>query len=154
MERAFTHDEIRDEFAEGIAPGNGNQLHDPAIKEIDDPEDLLSPEELDREGEQEVEIETDAIEESSDPVALYLREIGSVPLLTREGEVQLAKEKEQGEAQVTEAVLSSPIAWRYVLELAEKVERAELSVRDVLLDMGEAEESNHLPADQNDETAR
>ena len=89
----------------------------------------------------------------NDPISLYLREIGSVPLLTREGEVQLSKEKEQGEAQVIEAVLSSSVALRYVLELAEKVERAELSVRDVLLDMGEAEESNHLPTDQDDETA-
>jgi RNA polymerase primary sigma factor len=87
-------------------------------------------------------------------VALYLREIGSVPLLTREGEVQLAKEKEQGEAQVNEAVLSSSVVLRYVFELADKVEKAELSVRDVLLDREEGEESKGPTIDHHDETKR
>ncbi|MGH7775454.1 MAG: sigma-70 factor domain-containing protein [Candidatus Binatia bacterium] len=54
-----------------------------AIEELEDPEDLLSQEEVDQVGEQETEIETEEIEKSSDPVALYLRDIGSVPLLTR-----------------------------------------------------------------------
>ena len=53
----------------------------------------------------------------NDPISLYLREIGSVPLLAREDEVQLAKEKEQGEVQVIEAVLSSSVALRFVLQL-------------------------------------
>ncbi len=136
MERAFKYEEIPDGVIED-SPGQLNELHDMAVEE---PEDLLSPEELDREGEQEAEIETEDIGGSSDPVTLYLREIGSVPLLTREGEVELAKEKEQGEAQVLEAVLSSPVALRLVLELGEKVERAELSVRDVLVHMEEDEE--------------
>lgn len=139
MERAFKDGAIHDEFAEEVSAGDGHQLHDTAIGEIDDPEDLLSPEELDREGEQEAELETEDIGGSNDPVTLYLREIGSVPLLTREGEVELAKEKEQGEAQVLEAVLSSPVALRLVLELGEKVERAELSVRDVLVHTEENE---------------
>lgn len=104
--------------------------------------------------EQESDFEGDRRGAVNDLISLYLREIGSVPLLTREGEVQLAKEKEQGEAQVKEIILSSSVALRYVLELAEKVERAELSVRDVLLDMGEGEESKDLPIDQHDETAR
>lgn len=147
MERAFKDGEIHDEFAEEVSAGDGHQLHDTAIGEIDDPE------ELDQEGEQETELETEDIGGSSDPVALYLREIRSVSLLTREGEVELAKEKEQGEAQVLEAVLLSPVALRLVLEFAERVERAELSVGDVLLDMGEGEESIDLPTGQDYETA-
>ena len=138
MERAFKYEEIPDGVIED-SPGQLNELHDMAVEELEEPEDLLSPEELDREGEPEAEIETEDIGGSSDPVTLYLRDIGSVPLLTREGEVELAKEKEQGEAQVLEAVLSSPVALRLVLELGEKVERAELSVRDVVVHTEEDE---------------
>ena len=136
------------------SPGQVIELRGRAIEELEDADDLLSPEETDQAGELETEIDTEDAEENSDPVSLYLRDIRSVPLLTRDGEAQLAKEKEQGEAQVMEAVLSSSVALRYALELAEKVERAELSVRDVLLDMGEGEESGDLPIDQDDETAR
>ena len=133
MERAFKDGEIHDEFAEEVSAGDGHQLHDTAIGEIDDPE------ELDQEGEQETELETEDIGKSSDPVALYLRDMGSVPLLTREGEVEVAKQMEEGEAQVLEAVLSSPIALRFVLELGERVERGELSVRDILVHTEEDE---------------
>ncbi len=153
MQRAFTYEEMPNAIIVD-SPGQVVALRDTAIEELEDPEDFLSPEETDRVGERETEIDTEDIQESSDPVSLYLREIGSVPLLTREGEVQLAKEKEEAETQVIEAVLSSFVALRYVLELAEKVERAELSLRDVLLDKGKREESNDLPIDQHDETAR
>lgn len=138
MERALKYEEIPD----GVIQDSSNQvnrLHDIVIENLEDPEDLLSPEDLDHEREQEVELDAEDIRESSDPVALYLREIGSVSLLTREGEVGLAKEKEQGEAQVLEAVLSSPIALRFVLELGERVERSELNVTDVLMDTKEDE---------------
>ncbi len=138
MERAFKYEEIPDGVIED-SPGQLNELHDMAVEELEEPEDLLSPEDLDHEREQEAELETEDTGGSSDPVTLYLREIGSVLLLTREGEVELAKEKEQGEAQVLEAVLSSPVALRLVLELGEKVERAELSVRDVLVHTEEDE---------------
>ena len=138
MERAFKYEEIPDGVIED-SPGQVDELHDIAIEDLEEPEDLPSPEELNREGEQETELETEDIEESSDPVSLYLRDIRSVQLLTREGEVQLAKEKEQGEAQVIEAVLSSSVALRFVLELGEKAERAELSVRDVLVHTEEDE---------------
>lgn len=153
MERAFKYEEIPHRGIED-SPGQMNELHDIAVEALDDPEGLLSQEEIDQVGAQETEIEKEDIEESSDPVALYLRDIGSVPLLTREGEVELAKEKEQGEAQVLATVLSSPIALRCVLELAERVKKAEVSVRDILGDMGEGEKSIDLPLDQDDETAR
>lgn len=107
--------------------------------DLEDQQDLLPPEEIDHEGEQ-ADLKREETGESSDPVALYLREIGSVPLLTRVHEVELAKEREEGEAQVVEAVLSSPIALRYVLELGDKVERAELTLGDVLVDIDQEEE--------------
>ena len=154
MEKAFQFEEVNDLLSGHVLTGETVGPRDIAMEGIEDEEALLAPEELDDEGEEGVEIKGDETGKGSDPVALYLREIGSVPLLTREGEVQLAKEKEAAETQVIEAVLSSFVALRYVLELAEKVERAELSLRDVLLDKGKREESNDLPIDQHDETAR
>lgn len=138
MERAFKYEEIPDGVIED-SPRQLDELHDMAIEELQDPEDLLSQQEIDQAGDQQTELEMEDIGKSSDPVTLYLRDIGSVPLLTREGEVQLAKEKKQGEAQVLEAVFSSPVALRYVLELGNKVERGELSVRNVVVHTEEDE---------------
>ncbi|MFQ5904145.1 MAG: sigma-70 family RNA polymerase sigma factor [Candidatus Binatia bacterium] len=156
MERAFQYKEVHDGGSGDVLPDQMKELDTTAIEEIGDQEDLLLTEELVYEGkekeDEEVELEREELDKSRDPVALYLREIGSVPLLTREGEVELAKEMEEGEAQVVEAVLSSPIALRYVLELGEKVENGELSVRDVLLDMAESDESIDLPTSQAGDT--
>ncbi len=139
MKRAFKYEETPDEILVD-SPGQVIELNDLAIEKLEDPQDLLSPEETDQVNAQETEIGTEDAEESTDPVFLYLRDIGSVPLLTRQGEVQLAKEKEQGDAQVMQAILSSSVALRYVLKLGEKVARAEVRMRDVLVDTEEDED--------------
>src|SRR6202022_2775591 len=63
-----------------------------------------------KEAEEEAEEEDDAFSKSNDPVRMYLRKMGSVSLLTREGEVEIAKRIEDGEKEVLEAVLHSSIA--------------------------------------------
>ncbi len=73
------------------------------------------------------------LEDTSDPVRMYLQEMGSVPLLTREQEVEIAKEIEAGEKEVREQVLSLPLTIRYLLELEEGIRNGELPER-VLLD--------------------
>jgi RNA polymerase primary sigma factor len=83
------------------------------------------------EAEEETEPESEA-DDGADPIALYLQEIGAFPLLTREGEIEVAKRKEEGETRIREEVYSSPLALRYVFELAEKVRRDELRIIDVL----------------------
>ena len=88
------------------------------------------------EEEKEVDVETDGdvAGKTGDPVRMYLREMGTVSLLSREGEVEIAKKIEQGEKQVIEEVLSSPLALRYVLELGEKLSRREIRVREIIKD--------------------
>jgi RNA polymerase primary sigma factor len=140
MEKAFQFEEVNDLLSGHVLTGETVGPRDIAMEGIEDEEDLLAPEELDDEGEEGVEIEGEETGKAGDPVALYLREIGSVPLLTREDEVELGKKKEEGETQVIEPVLSSSVALRFVLQLGQKVERGELSVRNVLAGTEEDEE--------------
>lgn len=115
--------------------------------EVEEQGDLPPPEEIDQDDEDEEDLKSEQTRQETDLTALYLRNIGAIPLLTREREVELAKAKEEGETQVGEAALSSPIALRYVLELGDKVKRAELSLSGVLMDIdgedGAGEPSSH-----------
>ena len=78
---------------------------------------------------------------SSDPVRMYLRKMGAVALLTREGEVEIAKRIEDGERDVLLAVLSSPVAIREILELGDKLRMGKLRLRDVIKDAPEEQSS-------------
>lgn len=78
--------------------------------------------------------EEEAAEEDvkgNDPVRLYLRKMGSVSLLTREGEVEIAKRIEEGERQIVRAILLSPIGTREIIELGDRVEQGRLKVRAI-----------------------
>ena len=80
--------------------------------------------------------------ESSDPVRLYLKEMGHFRLLTREGEVEVAKRIETGQKEVAEEVFKSPIMLDYIIHIGEQVEAGEASLRDVF------EETNDADADE------
>ncbi len=90
------------------------------------------PEEEEEEKELDVEAEGDIAGKTGDPVRLYLREMGTVSLLSREGEVEIAKKIEKGEKQVMDEVLSSPLALRHVLEMGERLSRHEVRVRELI----------------------
>ena len=70
----------------------------------------------------------------TDPVRMYLREMGGVSLLTREGEVVIAKRIEEGQKDVLREVNRSPIALAYIIELADKLKDGTLRVRDLFGD--------------------
>ena len=78
--------------------------------------------------------EVDYYSKSNDPVRMYLRKMGSVSLLTREGEVEIAKRIEVGELQVNAAVLDSPIAIREVIVIGEKLRKHKIRVKDLIRD--------------------
>jgi RNA polymerase primary sigma factor len=69
---------------------------------------------------------------TSDPVRLYMRQMGSVELLTREGEIEIAKRIEEGLKHMITAISACPMTVAQILELASKIERDELKVDDVV----------------------
>ena len=71
---------------------------------------------------------------SNDPVRMYLRKMGTVSLLTREGEVEIAKRIEAGEKKVFSTILRSSIAVREILDLGDKLKKGKLRIRDVVRD--------------------
>jgi len=73
----------------------------------------------------------------NDPVRLYLKEMGAIPLLNREGEVTLAKRIEDGEREIVSSVKSCSIALDDLFLLGEKLRAGELQVRDVIKDLDE-----------------
>jgi RNA polymerase primary sigma factor len=94
--------------------------------------------------EEEREEKTGFAEDTSDPVRMYLQEIGAVSLLTREQEVEIAKQIEQGEKQVTENVLNHPFTLVYLLELADRIRAGEMSERDLLDDEADEETDEEM----------
>jgi RNA polymerase primary sigma factor len=84
--------------------------------------------------------EEDEFSKSNDPVRMYLRKMGSVSLLTREGEVEIAKRIEDGERRVLQVVLSSPVAINEIIDLAEKLRKQKLRVKEVVKDADEEAE--------------
>jgi RNA polymerase primary sigma factor len=80
------------------------------------------------------EEEDDAYSKSNDPVRMYLRKMGSVSLLTREGEVEIAKRIEDGEKEVLDAVLHSSIAIKEIIQIGERLKKGKMRVREVIRD--------------------
>ena len=91
--------------------------------------------------------EGEAFPRAADPVRVYLRDAASIQLLTREGEVEIAKRIEEGERLLVRAVLGTPHALRYVLALAERLRAGEVRVRDLVRDEGE-QDAEAEPGDE------
>jgi RNA polymerase primary sigma factor len=97
------------------------------------------PEENDDDGPPEpIDLTPGPVGRTEDPVRLYLREMGRVALLTREGEIALAKRIEEGKNQVTSAILSTNLAVERFRELREQLRRHDISVKEVV-DVNEEE---------------
>ena len=89
--------------------------------------------------------EADIAGKTGDPVRMYLREMGNVSLLSRDGEVEIAKKIEEGEGVVMGHVLSCSVAVQHVLELGERIERGEIRAHEVIRGVeAEGEYSEYL----------
>ena len=80
----------------------------------------------------ELDLTPGAMEKTNDPVRMYLREMGTVPLLTREGEVEIAKRIERGQLRVLKAISRSPIVINELLAMGEDLKKGVRSIKEVV----------------------
>ena len=81
----------------------------------------------------ELDLTPGLLNKTNDPVRIYLREMGTVPLLTREGEVALAKRIESGRSLVLKTITRSPIVIRELLEVANDLREGARSLREIVV---------------------
>src|SRR5690242_15489133 len=147
----LTYDEVNDHMPENIVAsdqiddwlstlgGEGIEIVDSSdqVKVSDKVEGEEQEETPARREEAEEEEEEDGYSKTNDPVRMYLRKMGSVSLLTREGEVEIAKRIEDGERRVLQVVLNCNVAIEEILELGDKLRKQKLRVKDVVKDVDE-----------------
>src|SRR4051812_10831312 len=150
----LTYDEVNEHMPESIV--SSDQMDDwlsafsgEGIEIVDSSSKIKVPEKGDAEEEEEEDVEAkskeDAEEEedadgyskTNDPVRMYLRKMGSVSLLTREGEVEIAKRIEDGERRVLQVVLNSSVAIEEILNLGDKLRKQKIRVKEVVKDADE-----------------
>jgi RNA polymerase primary sigma factor len=100
--------------------------------EVVDSEQKLRDKSENEEG-AELDLTPGALDKTNDPVRMYLREMGTVPLLTREGEVEIAKRIEAGKNAVMKAVTRNPITAVECDDYAERLGAGEMNVREVVI---------------------
>jgi len=92
-----------------------------------------------REEEEVVEHKLGTFGKAKDPILIYLKEMGSLPLLTREGEVEIAKRIESGQGEVLSVVLNCPIAVREVISLGGPLRAGKIGIREVTNEVDDEE---------------
>src|SRR5206468_8380435 len=81
----------------------------------------------------ELDLTPGTLDKTNDPVRMYLREMGTVPLLTREGEVEIAKRIERGKKAVLRVIARTPMAAQEVSRQAERLQAGEIAIRDIVV---------------------
>ncbi len=89
--------------------------------------------EVEASDEVELDLTLTALEKTNDPVRIYLRKMGEVPLLTRQGEVDIAMRIERGQLRVLKALSRSPIVIRQILAIAEDLKRGVRSIKEIVV---------------------
>ena len=107
------------------------------IEVVDSEEKYRERKLLDRrtEGSDDVELDLtpSAIDKTNDPVRMYLREMGTVPLLTREGEVEIAKRIERAKLSIIKAVSRTPTIAKAVIRMGEQLKDGDRTIRELAI---------------------
>jgi len=94
-------------------------------------DDGEEPEEVEEEDPKKIDLTPGTLSRTDDPVRLYLKEMGSVSLLSREGEIEIAKRIEDGKHDISSVVFGMPMSINAIFALAEKVKAGKISIREV-----------------------
>jgi RNA polymerase primary sigma factor len=104
-----------------------------AALEVGEPIDGEAKEEVSGTEEVELDLTPGLLEKTNDPVRMYLREMGTVPLLTREGEVAIAKRIERGQLLVLKTITRSPIVIKELIAIAEDLRNGTRSIKEIVV---------------------
>ncbi|HVT94262.1 MAG TPA: RNA polymerase sigma factor RpoD [Bryobacteraceae bacterium] len=139
-EKGFVlYDEVNEVLAEDFPSGRGfddllSDLDSAGVEILEEPKLEFDKKAADESEElNDLDLAQDFSDKTNDPVRMYLREMGTVPLLTREGEIELAKRCEHGQNAVSKALSRSPLVIREVLRIGEEVRHNILPIREVLI---------------------
>lgn len=116
-----------------VADSDERLLEQAAALVVPDDDDSITDEDL------ELDLSAGALEKTNDPVRLYLREMGIVPLLTREGEVSIAKRIERGQLKTNKAISRSPIAMLEMMKIGDELNEGRLNIREIVTFSEQAE---------------
>jgi RNA polymerase primary sigma factor len=100
------------------------------------------------------EVDYAEMSRGNDPVRMYLRKMGSVSLLTRDGEVEIAKRIEEGELEVLDAVLATPICLAEILDLGDRLRKGKIRVKEIVKENESGEDGQTLEFDEPKVTER
>jgi RNA polymerase primary sigma factor len=121
-------DELEDLF--GVLGAAGIEIVDSEQKYR---EDKLLDRRSENRDENPLDVRVVTVDKTNDPVRMYLREMGTVPLLTRQGEVVIAKRIERGKLSVIKAVSRTPTVSKLVIRLGEQLRNGERTVRELVV---------------------
>src|SRR5262245_59716213 len=102
-------------------------LETASVDTLEDPRLDLEKAEEESEDLDSFDLATDLSDKTTDPVRMYLREMGTVPPLTREGEIELAKRVERGQRGMMKSLSRSPLVINQILEIGQQVSREEIA---------------------------
>ena len=88
--------------------------------------------EAEEESEKPIDLTPGALSRTDDPVRLYLKEMGSVALLSREGEIEIAKRIEEGKKEVASVIYGLPMTIEFVLALRDQLKDGKIDVREIV----------------------
>jgi RNA polymerase primary sigma factor len=113
-----------------------NAFGSAGIEIVDSDKAYRGDKDFDRDGSEdgpELDLTPGALDKTNDPVRMYLREMGTVPLLTREGEVAIAKRIERGKLAVIKSISRTPTIAKRILIMGDQLRAAERTVRELVI---------------------
>ena len=113
-----------------------NAFGSAGIEVVDSDKAYRGDKDFDRDGSEdgpELDLTPGALDKTNDPVRMYLREMGTVPLLTREGEVAIAKRIERGKLAVIKSISRTPTIAKRILIMGDQLRAGERTIRELVI---------------------
>ena len=138
--------------ADGDREQKLGEIEEP-VEEVEEVEEAEGKEEVEEE-EKEIDLTPGVLSRTDDPVRLYLKEMGSVSLLSREGEIEIAKRIEEGKNEIASVVFGMPMTIQFVLSLRDDLKNGKISVREIVPVQEEELEEDAEVVERDDEELR